>query len=116
LALKETDYERADVLFRESLMRNQELGHQIGILAAMTGLAKLALGIGNLSRAAQLYGIIEGRLAALSLPLYITDQVEFNDGISALHARLDEKTYAKFWTKGQAMSLEEAIAFALGES
>jgi hypothetical protein len=116
LALKERDYARANVLFRESLLRNQELGHQIGIAAAMTGLAELALEVGKLSRAAKLYGIIEGRLAVLSLPLYITDQVEFNHGISTLHTRLDEKTYAKFWTKGKAMSLDEAIAFALGES
>jgi len=114
--LKEADYKRANVLFRESLIRNQELGHQIGIAGAMTGLAKLALEVGNLSRAAQLYGIIEDQLAALSLPLYITDQVEFNQGISTLRTRLDEKTYAKFWTKGKAMSLNEAIAFALGES
>ena len=116
LALKEADYERAYVLFRESLIRNQELGHQIGIAGAMTGLAKLALEVGNLSRAAQLFGIIEGRLAALSLPLYITDQVEFNHGISTLHTQLDEKTYAKFWTKGKAMSLDEAIVFALEET
>jgi tetratricopeptide (TPR) repeat protein len=116
LALKEADYERAYVLFRESLIRNQELGHQIGITAAIAGLAELAQAVGEFSRAAQLYGIIEGRLAALSLPLYITDQVEFNRGISALRARLDEKTRAKFWTKGKTMSLDEAIAFALGET
>jgi non-specific serine/threonine protein kinase len=116
LALKEADYKRANVLFRESLIRNQELGHQMGIAGAMTGLAKLALEVGNLSRAAQLYGIIEDRLAALSLPLFITDQVEFNHGLSTLHTRLDEKTYAKFWTKGRAMSFDEAIAFALEET
>jgi tetratricopeptide (TPR) repeat protein len=116
LALKEADHERANVLFRESLIRNQELGHQMGIAGAMTGLAKLALEVGNLSRAAQLYGIIEDRLAALSLPLFITDQVEFNHGISTLHTRLDEKTYTKYWKKGKAMSFDEAIAFALGES
>jgi predicted ATPase/DNA-binding SARP family transcriptional activator len=116
LALKEADYKRANVLFRESLIRNQELGHQIGITAAIAGLAELAQAVGKFSRAAQLCGIIEGRLAVLSLPLYITDQVEFNRGISVLRSRLDEKTYAKFWTKGKAMSLDEAIAFALGES
>src|SRR6266496_1501023 len=116
LVLKEADYKRANALFRESLIRNQELGHQIGIMGAIAGLAALAVEVGKLSRAAQLYGIIEGRLAVLSLPLYITDQVEFNRGISALRARLDEKTCAKFWTKGKAMSLEEAIAFALGET
>ena len=116
LALKEADYERANALFRESLIRNQELGHQIGIAGAMTGLAKLALEVGNLSRAAQLYGIIEGRLAALSLPLYITDQAEFNRGISALRARLDERSLAKSWAKGKTMALDQAIAFALEET
>jgi non-specific serine/threonine protein kinase len=116
LALKEADYKRANVLFRESLIRNQELGHQIGITAAIAGLAELAQAVGKFSRAAQLYGIIEGRLAVLSLPLYITDQVEFNRGISALRARLDEKTCAKFWKKGKTMSFDKAIAFALGES
>jgi len=115
LAVKEADHKRANALFKESLIRNQELGHQIGIAAAMAGLAELSQAVGKFSRAAQLYGIIEGRLAVLSLPLYITDQVEFNRGISALRARLDEKTCAKFWAKGKAMSLDEAIAFALGE-
>jgi tetratricopeptide (TPR) repeat protein len=113
LALKEADYEMANALFRESLIRNQQLGHQIGIAGAITGLATLALEVGKLSRVAQLYGIIEGRLSALSLPLYISDQVEFNRGISALRARLDEKTFTKFWTKGKAMTFEQAIAYAL---
>jgi hypothetical protein len=116
LVLREADYEWANALFRESLTRNQELGHQIGVTGAITGLAELALEVGKLSRAAQLYGIIEGRLAVLSLPLYITDQVEFNRGISVLRSRLDEKTCAKFWKKGKAMSQDEAIVFALGES
>ena len=116
LELKERDYTRANVLFSESLTRNQDLGHQVGVIAAITGLAELASEIGKLSRAAQLYGIVEGQLAALSLPLYITDQVEFNRGISALHARLDQKTYTIFWTKGKLMSLDEAIAFALEEA
>jgi len=115
LAVKEADYKRANVLFRESLIRNQELGHQIGITAAMAGLAELAQAVGKFSRAAQLYGIIGARLAVLSLPLYITDQVEFNRGVSALRVRLDEKTCAKFWTKGKAMSLERGVVFALEE-
>jgi non-specific serine/threonine protein kinase len=113
LALKEADYERANTLFRESLIRNQQLGHQTGIVAAIAALAALAMEVGRLSRAAQLYGIVEGRLAVLSLPLYVSDQVEFNRSISALRARLDEKTFAKFWTKGKSMTFEQAIAYAL---
>ncbi len=116
LTVKEADYERANVLFRESLIRNQELGHQIGITAAMAGLAELAQAVGKFSRAAQLYGIIEDRLAVLSLPLYITDQVELDRGISALRARLDERSFAKSWAKGKTMALDQAIAFALEET
>ena len=84
--------------------------------AAIAGLAELTLEVEKLSRAAQLYGIVEGRLAALSLPLYITDQVEFNRGIAVLRARLDERSFAKSWAKGKTMALEQAIAFALEEA
>jgi hypothetical protein len=113
LVLKDADYEQANALFRESLIRNQELAHQSGITGAITATARLALEVGKLSRAAQLYGIVEGQLAVLSLPLLFADQVEFNRGISALRARLDEKTCAKFWAKGKAMTFEQAIAYAL---
>ena len=67
LVLKQIDYERARSLFRESLIFNREVGHQIGMTAAVAGLAKLASSEGKLSHAAQLYGIVEARVAAVGL-------------------------------------------------
>jgi hypothetical protein len=37
------------------------------------------------------------------------------DTSAAVRAALDERTLAAAWARGQAMSLEEAIALALGE-
>jgi len=45
----------------------------------------------------------------------IMDKSEFDDGVSALRAQLDEQIFSKFWAKGKAMTLDEAIAFALEE-
>ena len=113
--MKQTDYERARNLFRESLIFNREVGHQNGMTASVAGLAKLASSEGKLSRAAQLYGIVEARVAAVGLQLMIMDKSEFDNGVSVLRAQMDEKTLAKFWAKGKAMSFDDAIAFALEE-
>jgi non-specific serine/threonine protein kinase len=117
LALKQNEYKRAKDLFKESLISNLEVGHQLGVAAAMAGLAELALEEGEKTRAAQLYGIVENKLASISLSLnfFITDETEFNRGITALQAQLDEKTLARHWAKGKAMPPDDAIAFALEE-
>jgi predicted ATPase/DNA-binding SARP family transcriptional activator len=115
LALKQNEYKRAKDLFKESLISNLEVGHQLGVAAAMAGLAELALEEGEKTRAAQLYGIVENKLASISLSLnfFVTDETEFNRGIAALQAQLDEKTLARHWAKGKAMPPDDVIAFAL---
>jgi hypothetical protein len=39
----------------------------------------------------------------------------YYSNITALREKLDQKTLEKVWAKGAAMSLDEAIAFALEE-
>lgn len=46
----------------------------------------------------------------------IMDRTEFDGGVSALRAQLDEKTLNKFRAKGKVMTLEDGIAFALEEA
>ena len=115
LILKQGNYERAEILFRESLICNHEIGHQGGTTASLAALAKLALVQGKLTRAAQLYGIVDVRQEALKAPMMALDVAEYEHGTSALHSQLDEKTLKKFWMKGRSMPTERAIAFALDE-
>ena len=115
LILKQGDYERAEILFRESLHCNHDIGHQGGTTASLAALAKLALVQGKLTRAAQLCGIVDDRLETMKAPMMAIDVAEFEGVVAALRAQLDNKTLEKFWTKGKAMTPEGAIAFALEE-
>jgi predicted ATPase/DNA-binding SARP family transcriptional activator len=114
LMLKQGNYEWAEILFKESLTNNHEIGHQSGTTASFAALAKLALAQGKLTRAAQLCGVVDNRLEAMKAPMMAMDVAEFNHVTAALHAQLDEKTLEKFRKKGRSMPTERAIAFALG--
>jgi len=116
LMLKQGNYERATILFKESLGNNHDIGDQPGTTASLAALAKLALVQGKLTRAAQLCGIVAGRLEAMKTPMMAMDVAEFDYVTAALRSQLDAKSLEKFWMKGRSMPTERAIAFASGES
>lgn len=116
LMLKQGNYERAGTLCKESLQMNHDIGHAPGTAGSLTALAKLALAQGKLTRSAQLYGIVDGRLEVIKAPMLVMDVAEYDNGVTALRSLLDEKTFEKFWMKGRAMTLERAIRFALEEA
>ncbi len=43
-------------------------------------------------------------------------RAEYEQDIGAGRAQLDEATYAAAWAKGRAMTLEQAVAYALEEA
>jgi hypothetical protein len=49
------------------------------------------------------------------LGLQPTDQAEINRFETSIREQLDEEAFRSAWEKGQAMSLDEAIAYALDE-
>ena len=42
------------------------------------------------------------------------ERAEYHQIIAALHAQLDDGTFAAAWAEGRAMSLDQAIEYALG--
>lgn len=107
---------RADVsaFFSESLTLNVEVAHQLGTIACLGAFAALALAQGKEMRAAQLCGAAERLLVAASFQRW--DQVEYDQTVMELRSNVDSKTLEKAWAKGAAMTLEDAIAFALEET
>ncbi|HET9910023.1 MAG TPA: tetratricopeptide repeat protein [Anaerolineales bacterium] len=116
LMLKQGNYERAEILLKESLQMNHYIGHAPGTAGSLTALAKLALVQGNLTRSAQLYGMVDGRLEVIKAPMLVMDVDEYDNGVTTLRSQLDEKTFENFWMKGRATTLEGAIRFALEEA
>ncbi|MGZ9235223.1 MAG: tetratricopeptide repeat protein [Anaerolineales bacterium] len=109
----EGHYEEAIVRLQESLTLNRDVADPRGIIACLAGFAAVASGQKQFERAAQLMGIVETQLAALSIRLLYMDKLEYDRNLAVLQARLDESTRKKFWSRGNVMSLEEAIGFAL---
>jgi len=48
--------------------------------------------------------------------LWRADAIEFERNVAATRAQLDEATFAAAWTEGKAMTLEQAIEYALEET
>jgi hypothetical protein len=59
---------------------------------------------------------VETQLAAMGMRLLPVDKLESERNLVLLLSKLDEKTLNKFWAKGKAMALDDAIAFALQET
>ena len=113
LAWREGNYENATALCKESLTLNQEVGDLRGVIACLAGFADIAVGQGKIERAARLMATVENQLALIGTRLLILDKMEYERNLALLRAKLDEKTLARFWKKGKAMTMQQAIEYAL---
>jgi tetratricopeptide (TPR) repeat protein len=123
VALDEGDDGQAGAYLVESLTLLRNLGdrwlavHALEVCAgvvAARGAGQAGVG-GEGRRAARLFGAVEAEretLGAPTLPIY---QAHYQRGVAAARALLDGATFAAAWAAGRAMSLEQAIAYALGE-
>ena len=66
-------------------------------------------------RAAQLLGASDTLLKAMGLCLQPPDQPEIDRIEASVREQLSEQAFRSAWEKGQAMSLEQAITFALAD-
>ena len=78
-------------------------------------LARLALAEGQPQRAARLFGAWEVQQEIYKDPLDLADQEDTDREQAQVRAALGETAFAVAWAEGRAMSLEEAVAYALEE-
>jgi predicted ATPase/DNA-binding SARP family transcriptional activator len=114
VALLQGDYVKAEGLFRECLKLNQELGHQMGITACVAALAEGIAAQGDQVRALELFGAVDASLEAMNSQMFSPDQIEYERYLAAVRVGLDETTLNAAWAKGRAMTLEQAVDYALG--
>jgi hypothetical protein len=86
------------------------------MIACLAGFAAIALAQENYHRAAQLMAAVETQFNAISIRLLYMDKLEYERSLGQLNARLNEKDIHKSWDKGKIMSLDQVIAFAIGET
>jgi tetratricopeptide (TPR) repeat protein len=114
LTQKEGDVDRAASLLRQSLTVWRDLGDRAGLSAAVGFLGVLAISQGAHRTAVRLLGAV-GPGPALSLPLTPDDRRAYAESLTAARRALGEDAFAAAWAEGQAMTVEQAIAYALAE-
>jgi predicted ATPase/DNA-binding XRE family transcriptional regulator len=113
LALDEGDDARAKDHLVEGLAVLQEMGERSAIANTLEVFAGLAVRQGHLVRAARIFGAAEVFRETLNAPMLLF-QRHFNErGVAALRAQLDESAFTSAWAEGRAMTLEQAVAYAL---
>ena len=116
VSLQRGDTRKATALFQESLKLHREYGYRIGMVEECLGGFAAILGLtGKPEGAARLFGAVESLLEGIGIDGLIEpqDQMELDHYIAAVRAQLDEKSFAKAWEVGRAMTLEQAITYAL---
>src|SRR5262249_24470800 len=111
------DYSAACALHKESLAIRRELGDRLGITEAIKGLGDIAAVEKAYLRAALLWGA-EGRLREdIGSPMQPNDRAKHERGIASARSDLShDSAFDACWMNGRAMSLEHAVALALGEA
>jgi len=99
--------------FQESLRLWQELGDRREFAAALEDLGRLAVGRGQLERAIHLIGSAAALRDATGNQFTPDDQAKLDRDLELTSAALGADRRAAAWAKGRAMSLEQAVAYAM---
>ena len=114
------DDDHAAALFAESLRLFQERGNKRGPAECLMGLAAVAATHGRQPegtvRAARLLGAAEAQFEAIGAAMWPADRLEYERSVTAARAALSEEVFAAAWAEGRAMTLEQAVAYALEDT
>ncbi|MCS7179511.1 MAG: BTAD domain-containing putative transcriptional regulator [Anaerolineae bacterium] len=114
VACLEGDYAQARFLYTRALVTLRDLGNTWGIFYLLEAFAHLVLAEGEPVRATWLWSMVERLGQSIGTALTPAEQAEHERGVAAARAALGEAAFGAAWAAGRIMTLEEAIACALG--
>ncbi|MFN8490229.1 MAG: NACHT domain-containing protein [Caldilineaceae bacterium] len=114
LAQQRGNLAEAFTCYRQALIWVQKLGHSMFVASCFIPLAALLATQGEWSATMRLVGAAEA-IYNIDNPVVTgaAKAPDFLQIIAATHARLADPLFATAWAEGQAMTLDEAIAYAL---
>ena len=113
IALRHGDQHKAEAFLLEGLGLAQGLGLRRWSQWYSVGLAEVARLRGMLKRAAILIGVSEGILSVVDAHYEPATRDEIDRITARVSAELDEESFERFRAEGRAMSLEQAMKYAL---
>ena len=113
ITLRQGDPNRARALFQESLGLAWEQGFKRDVVFALAGLAGASAGGMEPQWVARLLGAVEALLSRIEIRLEPAEQADFERSVSGVRARMSAEGFAAAWAEGRAMTLEQAVEYAL---
>ena len=106
-------YPQALALYAQTIAGWQELGHRAAVAHELECCAYIACAQAEAQRAARLFGAAESLRASANAPMAGMERMEYDQNLAALRALLEAEALEAAWADGRAMTMDEAIAYAL---
>jgi hypothetical protein len=113
VALMQRNYRRASAHLVEILSLCQEFGLSQGIAKTLEQFAQVAAGQTQLERAMRLWGAAQAQRHVIGAGIPLGERLGYKHDVATASAQLGETVSAAAWAEGRAMTLEQAIAYAL---
>jgi DNA-binding NarL/FixJ family response regulator len=114
IALGEGTYERAEALGLEALKMFWRMDPRHYVPTVFQLLAAAAARRGDPVRSARLCGASQALHESMGARLSAGERAYFEPHLAAARAQLDNATWQTTWAEGRAMTLEQAVEYALG--
>jgi tetratricopeptide (TPR) repeat protein len=112
--LQQGDQKRAMELFKQGLPMFQELGDTVGMIECLEGLALRHAEV-EPARFAQLFAMAERQRSSIGVPLPSYLRAAYRRYFEAAKSQMSDEAWTATWAEGSAMTLEQAVAYALEE-
>jgi predicted ATPase len=115
-AVSQGDLASARTAHLEAFDLRRQIQSREGLAESLGGFASLAAAEGSAGRAATLYGAAMALHHSLGAPLAENERAGYDRELATLRVALEEPGFDTAWAAGQAMTLEQAISFALAQT
>jgi len=107
------NFEEALVLYRETIIDWQKMGHRGAVAHQLECFAFIAKAQAQRERAVKLLSAADVLRQVSNSPRTPMERVEYDKEVSELRAGMNEKVFDALWVDGQSMTIEQAVAMAL---
>ncbi len=109
------DFPAAVAGYRRAILSWKDLGHRAAVANVLECLAFIARAQYQLERSARLLGAAEALRETIGAAMNDYERAEYDAETAQLRAALDPAALTAAWAAGRAMTLDQAVALALGE-
>jgi predicted ATPase/class 3 adenylate cyclase len=102
--------------YRETIVGFHDVGQLGAVAHQLECFGFLAIEDDQNERALKLFAAADGLREKVASPMTSDEQTYFDEQIKVLRQKLDAHQFDRIWTNGRALTMEQALDFAVGEN